>query len=89
MHRFVLASCLMLAASPPADAQDLTPDELQALAGKPCRTGQEPDRSSLESETLLPGPGKAGKWRLKGGLTMKKASREAVQGDIAFTLICE
>jgi hypothetical protein len=91
----------VLCASIAARGEELTQEQIQALAGKPCnvdeklpgevpegRTGPWPAGKRAEKTgTEKTGTDKTGIWRLQGSFTVKKTAT-GLKGNIGFTAVC-
>jgi hypothetical protein len=93
---FIPTLCV-LCASTTAQGEELTQEQIQALAGKPCSVDEKVPGEIPEGQTVS-GPGaveraektgmeKTGTWRLQGSFTVKKTAA-GLKGNIGFTAVC-
>ncbi len=88
----------ILCTSSGAQEKELTQEQIQALAGKPCSIDEvRPGQAMVGTEAAgkrttktgaeKVGPEKTGIWRLQGSFKWKKTTA-GLKGDIAFTAVC-
>jgi hypothetical protein len=93
----------VLCASIAAQSEELTQEQIQALAGKPCSVDEKlpgevpegqavsgpgvPGKRAEKTGTEKTGTDKTGIWRLQGSFTVKKTAT-GLKGNIGFTAVC-
>jgi len=93
----------VLCAGIAAQGKELTQEQIQLLAGKPCsvdeklpgevpegQTGPGPEAAGRRAEKTgaeMTGAEKTGTWRLQGSFTVKKTAT-GLKGNIGFTAMC-
>jgi hypothetical protein len=97
---FIPTLCV-LCASTTAQGEELTQEQIQALAGKPCSVDEKLPGEIPEGQTASGAVGKraektgiektgiekTGTWRLEGSFTVKKTAA-GLKGNIGFTAVC-
>jgi hypothetical protein len=106
VNRFVwvcISTLCVFCGSIAAQGEELTQEQIQALAGKPCSVDEKLPGEIPEGQTVS-GPETAGKraaktgiekteiektgtWRLQGSFTVKKTA-SGLKGNIGFTAVC-